>query len=336
MAATVRLQRAAQESTSKQGQEGASLQGKIKNALDEARMLVLGSEVLVGAAFRTFFQPGFEKLPAALKGALAGATGLMLIVLMLLMLPGPYHEITEHGQDTKALREFVTRVAGLALAPFALSLGAIVAAVMEPTLGLKAAVGLAAGGVVTALVCWYGIELVARHLKPREREMGQNQDDEEEKPIPVNDKILQVLTEARVVLPGAQALLGFQFISMFSDSFSQLPESSKLVHVGSLAAVALCVVFLMTPPAYHRLVEDGEATEAFHRFASRMTLLAMAPLAFGLCGDFFVVLRKVTNAVPGSCVGAALMLTLFLGCWFGLTYALRRRHDRPKLALART
>jgi hypothetical protein len=61
----------------------------------------------------------------------------------------------------------------------------------------------------------------------------------------------------------------------------------------------------------------------------------MAPLALGLCGDFFVVLRKVTDQVVGSSVGAALMLVVFIGCWYGLTLALRQRHDRLHLTLAR-
>jgi hypothetical protein len=45
-----------------------------------------------------------------------------------------------------------------------------------------------------------------------------------------------MLTEARVVLPGVQALLGFQLISVISQSFEKLPTSSKLVHAVSLEA----------------------------------------------------------------------------------------------------
>jgi len=43
----------------------AKLKDKIQNALDEGRMLVLGSQVLLGFQFRSAFEPGFEKLPAS-------------------------------------------------------------------------------------------------------------------------------------------------------------------------------------------------------------------------------------------------------------------------------
>ena len=44
-------------------------------------------------------------------------------------------------------------------------------------------------------------------------------------------KIEQMLTEARVILPGAQALLGFQLVITFSDAFEKLSFTSKVVHL---------------------------------------------------------------------------------------------------------
>jgi len=82
----------------------------------------------------------------------------------------------------------------------------------------------------------------------------------------LNNKIKHVLTEARMVLPGAQALLGFQIVTMVLDDFDRLPESSKQVHLISLLATALSTVLLV---AYHRIVEQGANTEAFHRLAGR-------------------------------------------------------------------
>jgi hypothetical protein len=40
-------------------------------------------------------------------------------------------------------------------------------------------------------------------------------------------KVEQLLTEARVIIPGAQALLGFQFIAMLTSGFDRLPPSVK-------------------------------------------------------------------------------------------------------------
>ena len=73
----------------------------------------------------------------------------------------------------------------------------------------------------------------------------------------LNERITQMLTEAHVVLPGVQALLGFQLISVISQSFEKLPASSKLGHAVSLGCVTLAVILLMAPAAYHRIVFSG-------------------------------------------------------------------------------
>ena len=156
--------------------------------------------------------------------------------------------------------------------------------------------------------------------------MSDAKQEEQDGATKIKDKINHVLTEARTVLPGAQALLGFQFISMFADAFEKLPASSKTVHLICLALVGLSIILLMTPAAYHRIVEQGEETEHFHRFSSRVLLASMLPLALGISGDFYVVLRKVTEHTRLSAALAALLLILFYGLWFGYTLYLRQRH----------
>src|SRR5438270_9954971 len=103
-----------------------------------------------------------------------------------------------------------------------------------------------------------------------------------------------------MVLPGAQALLGFQFITFVLSEFDKLPPSLKQIHVISSVLLTLSVILLMTPAAYHRIVEDGENTEHFHRFASVMLLSALVPLALGIAGDFYVVMEHVVYSTAIS------------------------------------
>jgi hypothetical protein len=138
-------------------------------------------------------------------------------------------------------------------------------------------------------------------------------------------KIKQVLTEARVVLPGAQALLGFQFAAMLMDAFEKLPKTSQYVHLASLGLMSGCIVLLMAPAAFHRIVERGEDTERLHRFSSAMLLSAMVPLALGLAGDFYVVLAKVLDSASVAAALAAASLVFFYGLWFGVTFGVRLR-----------
>src|SRR5205809_3141382 len=104
--------------------ERAPLQERIKYSLDEARMLVLGAQVLVGASFQAVFQTQYEELTPLLKAVHTSGLCLLLVVLGLLLLTGPYHQIAQRGQDSESLRDAASRIMELALLPFALALGA--------------------------------------------------------------------------------------------------------------------------------------------------------------------------------------------------------------------
>ena len=134
----------------------------------------------------------------------------------------------------------------------------------------------------------------------------------------LDEQIRHALTEVRMVLPGAQALLGFQFITLVLQEFEKLPESMKVTHLVSLSMTALAVILLMTPAAYHRIVAKGENTEQVHRFTGRMMMISLVPLALGFTGDFYVVVWKVSssNAIAG--VSTAVLLVFIFGAWFGL------------------
>ena len=311
----------------------AELKDKVQNALDEARMLVLGSQVLLGFQFKSALETGFDKLPVATQYLKMGGLSLLVFTLALLMAPAPFHQLVEKGEDTLTLHRYATGLMRIALLPFAVALGIDAYAAGEKLggFGLGLAMGAAVGGA--ALFFWYGLEAIdrVRHA-PHVEERRQMDRDTKNEPTELKTKIKQVLTEARVVLPGAQALLGFQFIAMIMDGFEKLPESSKYVHLACLGLVALSTILLMTPAAYHRIVEQGEETEHFHRFSSRILLAAMVPLALGVCGDVYVVLLKVTK-VPSVAVGLALaLLAVCYGLWFGYTLAQRAGRERSRTA----
>jgi hypothetical protein len=305
----------------------AKLTEKVTTMLDEARMLVLGSQVLVGFQFRSAMEPGFEHLPTHAKYLKLGALALMLVALALLIAPSAYHRIVEEGEDTRRLHRFSSRVMELALLPFAVGLATDVFVATEKVFGHTpgASAGLAA--LAFALFFWWGLEWMRRAKREpeirREEAMSKKEDEKEGAGTPLNDKIKHVLTEARTVLPGAQALLGFQFIGTLTEAFDKLPDALKYAHLASLALVAMSVVLLMTPAAYHRIVEHGEETEHFHRFSSRVLLASMIPLALGVTCSFFVVLQKVTHSLALSGTASGLLLALFFGLWFGYTSYVR-------------
>jgi Family of unknown function (DUF6328) len=194
---------------------------------------------------------------------------LMLLALALLIAPATYHRIVERGGDSPDLLDYITRIIELALLPFALGLG--IDLYLAAKTMTSARFSLLAGVMTTggALVCWYGWEMYQPHRPEQEGAVSDNKNStraSSRHSTTLSDKIEHVLTETRVVLPGVQALLGFQLTITLLVSFDQLPAWSKYVHLSSLAFIAVRIVLLMMLVAYHRIVEHGANTQRFHSF----------------------------------------------------------------------
>lgn len=142
------------------------------------------------------------------------------------------------------------------------------------------------------------------------------------------EAITHLLEECRMVLPGVQALFGFQLIAVFNRSFStRLMPFEQDMHLVALALVALSVALLMTPAALHRQ-SPREASERFLRVGGRFLLAAMPPLLCAIAIDFFLIAHLVLGeAEPAAAITAAL-LVFFVACWFVFPLAYRRLYHR--------
>lgn len=304
------------------------LRDRLKVALDEARILVLGIQVLVGFDYDAVFQKGFEQLPDAAQYVKGASLVLLLIALGFTMAPAAYHQLAKRGEVSAECLRYVTIAAGIALLPFALGLGGEIYVAVQKVVGVEA--GLAAGiaSSCLALLLWYGLELAHRAkgnaMSRLDGNEGETAGTEPGHPAtPLKDKIQFVLTETRVVLPGVQALLGFQVIIVLSEPFDKLDVNLKYLHMVCLFLSAISMTLLMAPAAYHRLAEMGENTQRLHRFASVMVLSSMALLALGLVGDLYIVVQRVTRSDLAALICSLIMLVFFYALWFG--YSLLRR-----------
>ena len=144
-----------------------SLKHKTQNALDEARTLILGVQIFVGALFRAVFEPGFQRLDTTSKNLLICALGLFLLSLTLLVLPAPYHHLVVRNRETEEFNRFVVKVMFAGLIPFALSLGISLYIGTLIVSGPSLAVLLGVSVTVLALFFWYGMGLVTRGAKSR-------------------------------------------------------------------------------------------------------------------------------------------------------------------------
>ena len=121
-----------------------------------------------------------------------------------------------------------------------------------------------------------------------------------------------------MVLPGIQALFGFQLIAVFNQTFDdKLGYAEQCLHFAALALSALAIALVMTPAAYHRQTGSDQVTETFIRISSRLMLWSMLPLAVSVCLDFYLIARIILEsplaaAVTGALVGILVLLWLVL------------------------
>jgi hypothetical protein len=133
------------------------------------------------------------------------------------------------------------------------------------------------------------------------------------------------IEEARMVLPGIQALFGFQLIAGFNQGFGKLPAIEQHVHYVSLVLIALAIATIMTPPAYHRIVEQGSVSLFFVRLISWLIAAAMVPLMVALCLEVYVVGTVILGARGPSAIVAGVLMVIFTALWFAFPFAMRCR-----------
>jgi hypothetical protein len=275
-----------------------SLSRKVKTALDENRLLILGAQVLFGFQFQGVFQEAFPGLSECSRIVDCFALVLMALTIRILRATGTFGVA--------------------ALVPLGISLGLDFYIVFDHLFGRISAV--VAGGAFCAFAgaLWFGVGVVRRVrckvIVPPEKE------DE----TPLSTRIEQMLTEARVIVPGAQALLGFQLAVTFTRAFVELPEAQKIIHVVALCCVAVAIVILMATAAVHRVAFQGQDSTAFLKIGSAFVISAPFALAVGIAGDMQVAIHQATGAETAAFALAAASLLLLLGLWYGVPLFLRR------------
>lgn len=139
---------------------------------------------------------------------------------------------------------------------------------------------------------------------------------EQSGPTPLSTKVEQMLTEARVIIPGCQALLGFQLIAMLTRAFDELPQDAKIMHAAGLCCVTIATILLMTPAALHRLSFGGDDSEPFLRLGSAFVIAASLPLTLGIAADVYVVFLKITHSTAITIAAGLTLFAAMLLLWY--------------------
>jgi hypothetical protein len=143
----------------------------------------------------------------------------------------------------------------------------------------------------------------------------------------LKEQMSRIVEEARMMLPGIQALFGFQTIAVFNDRFERLPIIAQDCHAAALGLVVIAIALVMLPAAYHRLAEPGQVSLHAIKISARAICYALAPLAAGLALDIALVLFMVTESGPASAAGGVAAFVLLIGLWFAFPLHARSRRQ---------
>ncbi len=131
--------------------------------------------------------------------------------------------------------------------------------------------------------------------------------------------------EARMVLPGVQAVLGFQLVAVTNQRFVLLTSVEQILYLAAFLLLALAMGLIMAPAAFHRQAGRGKVTRRFVDLASMLLTLAMIPLIAAFSLDAYLVARLIVEERTMAAMIAGLVALVLAGLWYGLPAIGRRR-----------
>ena len=144
----------------------------------------------------------------------------------------------------------------------------------------------------------------------------------------LKDEISNLIEEARMILPGIQALFGFQLIAVFNAEFRNLEAELQRAHLAAILLVTAAIVLIMIPAAYHRIAERGWLSSRFSRLGSLVIACAMVPFALGVSLDLMIIAHMITGDAVAAALTFGIALVSFMLAWFAFPFAARRARRR--------
>jgi uncharacterized protein YqhQ len=152
--------------------------------------------------------------------------------------------------------------------------------------------------------------------------------DEEQEKERLNRKLIELLNELSIAIPGVQVLFAFLLILPFNSGFGEMDDLGRVVYAGSLSCAALASALLIGPAAYHRhrfrRLEEETASDKKEMIITQDHLAAggILFLALARAGSVFMVFDVLFGTVTATIVAGSLV---FVYAWFWYTLPVSRR-----------
>jgi hypothetical protein len=139
-------------------------------------------------------------------------------------------------------------------------------------------------------------------------------------------QLIELLTERRVALPGAQVLLGFLLAAPLATRFARTSELDRVLLYLCTVVTASGVLLLMAPSVYHRIRWHEGGKQDVVAVGNQLFLDGTTCLALGLFFAVFVIAELIIGTVAAA-VATAVVLAVAVSTWYLLPLT-RGRHAR--------
>lgn len=133
-----------------------------------------------------------------------------------------------------------------------------------------------------------------------------------------------MLSEMRILLPGAQMLSAFLIILPFNQGFAKIVHMEKLLFLATFFFALTSLVLLSAPAIQHRMMRPLKDRVRFKHIATRQIVAGAFSLAIALVLGTDLVISEVFGTTVGLAV-AAVMAVLILIVWWLMPLYLKRR-----------
>ena len=138
-------------------------------------------------------------------------------------------------------------------------------------------------------------------------------------------RLVELLQELRVALPGVQVLFGFLLVVPFSARWSEVTAFQKDLYYACLLSSAAATAFLIAPSAIHRLDFGRGDKPLIVEISNVLAIIGLTFLALAIVG----VVLLITDILYGSTAAIAYTVgiaAIFVVLWYTIPLFLRMRN----------
>ena len=149
-------------------------------------------------------------------------------------------------------------------------------------------------------------------VDPKQPNKGNVPDDAD---LPEDGDFSDMLSEMRIVLPGAQMLAAFLIILPFNGGFRNIVQSEKYVFLATLFFALSSLILLSGPAVQHRVMRPLMNRERFKRYATRQIVAGTVAIGIALVLGTNLVVSEVFGHRIGLAVAAAIGIIVSSVWW---------------------